>query len=176
MTDKPNIDGAKADARTLLADIKQLADPGRGRTGYAIEAVLTVASSHYDPKPAEALIEAAEQGDPIAKKAVHLAIMWYVTHGDPVPDRLREYLAELLARDYGPRKKAGHRNYLRDQLIRRAIKAVCDHGFNPTRNPASKGPCGCSIVLDVLAESGVHLSEKTIEEILGKSAKLSRMT
>jgi hypothetical protein len=177
MTDKPNIDGAQADARIWLADIKQLADPTRGRTAYAIEAVLTVASSHYDPKPADVLIEAAEQGDPIAKNAVHTAIMWYVAHGDPVPDRLRDYLAEiLLVRDYGPRKKAGHQNYLRDQLIRNAVKAVCDHGFNPTRNPASEDPCGCSIVRDVLAESGVHLSEKTIEEILGKSAKLSRMT
>ena len=137
-----------------------------------------MASSHYDPQPADILIEAAEQGDPIAKQAVHHAIMWYVSHGDPVPERLRNYLAELLVQhNYGPKKRAGHKNYLRDQLIRHAVKAVCGHGFNPTRNPASADhPSGCSIVRDVLSEFGVNLSEKTIEEILDNSAKLSRTT
>jgi hypothetical protein len=174
MTDKPNIDGAKADARVLLADIKQLADPERGRVAYAIEAVLTVASSHYNPQAADVLIEAAEQGDPIAKKAVHRAIMWYVSNRDPVPDRLRDYLAEiLLVRDYGPRKKAGHGNYLRDQYIRHAVKAVCAHGFTPTRNEATREKTSgaaevrsaCSIVQDVLKEFGVELKEKSIENI-----------
>ena len=106
MTDKPNLDGAKADARIVLAEIKQLADPERGRAAYTWEAIKTVASSHYDPQPADIPIEAAEQGDPIAKQAVHHAIMWYVSHGDPVPER--RLLPHLLqesrhARDVVPR-------------------------------------------------------------------------
>jgi hypothetical protein len=60
MTDKPNIDGATRDARIVLADIKQLADSERGRSAFATEAFLTVAGSHYNPKPADILIEAAE--------------------------------------------------------------------------------------------------------------------
>jgi hypothetical protein len=174
MTDKPDIDGAKADARFLLADIKQLADPERGRTAYATEAFLTVASSSYDPQPADVLIEAAEQGDPIAKQAVHHAIVWFVAHGDPVPERLRNYLAELLIlHDHGPKKRTGHKNYLRDQFIRHSVKAVCAHGFKPTRNEATRektsgaaeARSACSIVQDVLKEFGVDLKEKSIEDI-----------
>ena len=123
------------------------------------------------------LIEGAKQGDLLAKRAVHNAIMLYVTRGDPVPERFRNYLFELLSlRNYGPKKKPGHKNYLRDQSIWLAVKAVCDCGFKQTRSPATDHPSGCSIVRDVLAEFGVHLSEKTIEEILEKFAKLSRMT
>jgi hypothetical protein len=195
--DKLNIDGAKAAARTVLAEIRQLADPEKGRAAYATQAYLTVTAPPYDPipadsfiaavepadilmaavEPADILIEAAKQGDPLAKKAVHEAIMLYVTHGDPVPERLRNYLFELLLRNYGPQKKPGHKNYLRDKSIWHAVKAVCDCGFKPTRNPATADhPSGCSIVRDVLAEFGVNLSEKTIEEILEKFGKLSRMT
>lgn len=176
---QPNLDGAKAAARMLLADIKLLSDPARGRAAFTTDAVFTVAQpSDTEQKLADALVEAAEQGDPYARQATHQAVMWFITHGDPLPQRLRDYLAEiLLVRDYGPRKKAGHKNYLRDQMIRHAVKTVCNHGFNKTRNPASENhPSGCSIVRDVLAEFGVNLSEKTIEEILDKPAKLSRMT
>jgi hypothetical protein len=178
MIGKPNLDGAKTDARIVLTTIKQLADPERSRAAYAEEAFLTVASSTSDPQQADILIEAAEQGDPIAKQAVHHAIMWFVSHGDPVPEQLRNYLAEfLILRNYGPKKRAGHKNYLRDRLIEHAVKVVCSHGFNPTRNPASADhPSGCSIVRDVLAEFGVNLAEKTVEEILDNSAKLSRTT
>jgi hypothetical protein len=110
MTGKPNIDSAKRDARIFLADIKQLADPERGRAAFATHAFMTVAGSHYNPKPADIVIDAAEQGDPIAREAVHHAIMWYITHGDPVPERLRNYLAELLVlHDYGPKKRRGTR-------------------------------------------------------------------
>jgi hypothetical protein len=174
MTDKPNIDGATRDARIVLADIKQLADSERGRSAFATEAFLTVAGSHYNPKPADILIEAAEQGDPIAREAVHHAIMWYVAHGDPVPERLRNYLAEILIlRDYGPKKRRGHKNYLRDQYIRHAVKVVSAHGFKPTRNEATREKTSgaaemhsaCSIVQDVLRELGVDLEEKTIEDI-----------
>ena len=197
--DKSNLDRAKAAASTILADIKQLADPERGRAAYATQAYLTVTAPPYDPlpansfivavepgdipaifiasvEPADILIEAAKQGDPLAKQAVHNAILLYV--GDPMPEQLQNYLFELLKlRNYGPKKRPGHKNYLRDQSIWHAVKAVCDCGFKPTRNPATADhPSGCSIVRDVLAEFGVHLSEKTIEEILAKSSKLSRMT
>jgi hypothetical protein len=176
---QPNLDGAKADARVLLADIKSLSDPARGRAAFTADAVFTVVQpSNTEQKLADALVEAAEQGDQYARQAVHQAVMFFVAHGDPLPERLRNYLAEILIlRDYGPRKKAGHKNYLRDQLIQHAVKAVCAHGFNPTRNPASEDhPSGCSIVRDVLAESGVSLSEKAIEKILLNSAKLRRTT
>jgi hypothetical protein len=176
MTDKPNIDGAKADARVLLADIKQLTDPERGRAAFATKAFMTVAASHYDPQPADVIIEAAEHGDPLAKQAVHHAIVWFVKHGDPLPERLRNYLAELLIlRDYGPKKRPGHSTYLRDQFIRHSVKAVCAYGFDPTRNEATREKTSgaaeersaCSIVQDVLKEFGVYLEEKSIEDIWG---------
>jgi hypothetical protein len=148
----PDLEGALATAHMLLASIQVAAEPARGRIAFTMYA------------DAETLISEARRGDPAAKAAVHEAILALVADAEPLPQALFDYLNDLLS-DAGPSKRPGHGNYLRDDRIRHAVKAVAEYGFSRTRNPETDSPSACSIVRDVLLEYGVDMSEKSIEKI-----------
>jgi hypothetical protein len=130
--------------------------------------------SRFEPMQAMALVEAAEAGDPVARGAVHQAIAWFVREGEPVPEILRAYLSELLLLENPDRKgKRGrhHENYLRDSLIKLAVKAAMDCGLDPTRNEATDAPSACSVVAEVLAENDAGMGEANVARIAGPFRK-----
>jgi hypothetical protein len=67
------------------------------------------------------------------------------------------------------RNQPAARNRWRDQLIVKAIEAVCSrHNLKPTRNPGSRdkehNPSGCSVVAELFRLLGIKLSEKRITD------------
>jgi hypothetical protein len=162
-----NLDGALNDARIILHFVKRALDPNRGIEAYETDAFFKVASTHFDPASAADILDAAERGDPVARSAIHHAVAWYLINRVALPDTLRDYLVKLLVFQggIGTKKKPPHKNYLRDDWIRIAVRAVKAHGFERTRNPATESPSACSIVRQVLEEYGIAMSEKTVEAI-----------
>ena len=173
MKRKPNIDGAMKTARMLLGLAPMAAKPGRGAEAYLNTTALDLTNDvRFDPTKAEPIINAAAAGDQLARKAVHTAAKWFVENGEPLPDVLRRYVVDLLLVTRGGPGRRGrkpHQNFLRDYLIRHAVRAVCEYGFAETRNPATSTPSACSIVAEVLAENGVHMTERNVEEIVSPS-------
>jgi hypothetical protein len=101
-------------------------------------------------------------------EAMDHAIAWYVRESEPVPEILRPYLFEVLLLHRSSRKQkrgSHHKNYLRDDLIRLAVKTVGGYGLDRTRNAATAAPSACSVVAEVLAENGVHMGEDNVERI-----------
>jgi hypothetical protein len=89
-------------------------------------------------------------------------------------------LAECFGKAKWPQRKRGRRSQTagRDLVIAGAVSLVV-HGarFSPTRNhaaPQPAGPSACSIVRAALAQVGLHLSERTIEEIWSNRHKPAR--
>jgi hypothetical protein len=133
-----------------------------------MDAMFWAADSNVDSRAAMTVAQAAEAGDPDAMQAVHHAIAWYVGQGQPVLEILRPYLFELLLLKPPIRKrKRGrhHENYLRDDLIRLAVRTAMDHGLDRTRNEATEGPSACSIVAEELAANGVDMGERNVADI-----------
>jgi effector-binding domain-containing protein len=66
-------------------------------------------------------------------------------------------------------KKRGQKlekNSARDWVIGSTVESLRSFGFRPTRNRAERQrQSGCSIVADVLASNGLHLSEQAVEKI-----------
>jgi hypothetical protein len=168
-----NVEGAREAARVMLASVKMASVPMRGQSAFLWDAFFKATDSRFEPMLAVSLVESAEEGDPVAKEAVHNAIAWFVTEGECVPEILRNYLLELLLlQKSGPKKKGRHHdNYLRDSIIARAVKAAMEYGIDRTRNGAGKEASACSIVADVLAENGVNMSEANVARISDRPSR-----
>ena len=94
----------------------------------------------------------------------------YVQGSQDMPDPIRTHLLNLLDKENRSKRtrRIANRNFwlaLAVELMRR------DFGFNPTRSTLNKPEkektkpeSGSSIVRTALAELGVHLSERTIED------------
>jgi hypothetical protein len=163
---KPNLEAARKSARVILRGVRA----GRGPRAYRYDVFTQVTDSRFDPQAAKAtaeVIKAARAGDSDARAALHDAIAWMIREKEQLPDPLRDYLLELLSVDTGPRKRGPqpHQHHLRDGLIAHAVRAVMDHGYDHRRNRATKTPSACSIVAEVLAEMGVHMTEKNVEKV-----------
>jgi hypothetical protein len=93
--------------------------------------------------------------------------------------KLRSLVVDALIRSYAVQalenymmlvsKKRGRKaekNFARDWFIGRTVEELRRFGFSPTRNRAERQrQSGCSIVAEVLADGGLHLSEQAVEKI-----------
>jgi hypothetical protein len=85
--------------------------------------------------------------------------------GEALPNWLLEYLIEK-ARNGPPSKRRGPDNRLRDLAIAMAVGEACRLTKLPrSRNDATDGPSGCSIVSEALKRLGIRLSAKRIARI-----------
>lgn len=90
---------------------------------------------------------------------------------DMLPAPLRIYVCRLLQE----RPTTRRTNRTRDACIAGVVRLLVDRGFDPTRNAAKRGKeSACSIVQKVLAHLGLHLSERTIEDIWNDHRDLHR--
>jgi hypothetical protein len=85
---------------------------------------------------------------------------------EAMPSHLREYVCRVLD------EAKGRSTYLgRNFWIAFSVNEAMKRGFAPTRNAESRGnkarESACSIVTTALARVGVHLSERTVEDIWG---------
>jgi hypothetical protein len=174
----PDLDGAKRAARLILDVAHRLlrseqgGDPAHaGRTAFQKEIYYQAVESVFDPKGVAGAIRLAKSGDPEARRGIHLAIIGYVKIGEPIPKPLQEYLVELLCRQNTPGKRGRvpNKNYLRNACIKQAVRAAMDYRVDRTRNrePGAKSNASsaCSIVADILRDMGIHMTERTVEEI-----------
>jgi hypothetical protein len=170
----PDVEGARVAARMILSMVKLASESGRGPAAFRSDEIFRAIHSRFEPMAAVALVEAAEDGYPIAIEAVHQAIAWFIKEGEPVPEILRNYLLELLLlQNPGRKRKRGrhHENYLRDSLIKLAVKAAMGYGLHPTRNEATDAPSACSVVAEVLAENGAKMREGNVARVAGRFQK-----
>ena len=167
---KANVEAAREAVKVFLGLVKLASEPGRGPAAFRREAMNRVGDSKFDPRAAEAYVEAAEAGDPVAMEAVGHAAAWYLSEGEPVPEILRPYAFEALTRYHlsSRKKKRGrqHENYLRDDLIRLAVKTAQEHGLDFTRNEATEAPSACSLIAE-----GLGMSENNVARIVRVSQK-----
>jgi hypothetical protein len=131
----------------------------------------------YDDEQAKSVIAKAVAGDVEADTALREVARRKLHEG--LPPNLARYVASLLAADYKAPDRRGHPpNHARDLFIHATVETVKAHGFDVTRNTATREhESACSIVATALAELGVVLSEKSIERIWKEnSARYSVLT
>jgi hypothetical protein len=158
---KVHVESAREVVRSLLALVKVASEPGRGRVAFRMDAMFWAVDSNVDSRAAMTVAQAAEAGDPDAMQAAHHAIAWYVGQGQPVPEIWRPYLFATRKRKRGRH----HENYLRDGLIRLAVRTAEGYGLGRTRNEATEAPSACSIVAEELAANGVDMGERSVADI-----------
>jgi len=119
----------------------------------------------------DTMITLAEAGWHNAHEAVCNGADSMIMNNEPMPDRLRAYIIGL-AREGKPRPskpgKNAFDNFGRNICIVVAIKRLVEMGLSATRNEASESPSACSIVAEVYARFGVHMSERAVEKVWEK--------
>jgi hypothetical protein len=102
-----------------------------------------------------------------------------IERGEPVPPRLRPFIAALLRRVFHPAwetlavlKDDNAPKAVRDLAVWVAVIEVCQKTeLLPTRNVATDTPSACSIVAEVLRELGIDKGEALVEKIWRKLNK-----
>jgi hypothetical protein len=98
---------------------------------------------------------------------------------DEMPPEIREYVGTFLSSlEEAVRKRRHHprgRHSLpdRNQVIKYAVDVVCaEFGLRPKRSPATRDKghreSGCSIVWEPLAQLGIKIGEREVEDIYGR--------
>jgi hypothetical protein len=104
----------------------------------------------------------------------------FLMRAGQMQEHLGNHIRRLLEEDIkGERRGSGRPSlYMRDQTLEVAVKLVMAHGFNLTRNPATRdkggGESACSIVAAVLAEIGVPLDERAVAKAVSSSVRYRR--
>lgn len=130
-----------------------------------------VRAEECDEKGLDELIASARRGAPHADFVLRDDAADLLAGGRPLPEPLRSYTAGALHKAPLKQKRgpspSGRK--ARDALITSAVKLLVKRGFKPTRNRASRdpqaAPSACSIVVEVLKERDIHMSEVAIEKI-----------
>jgi hypothetical protein len=136
----------------------------------------------YDADIGHVLITGARAGDWFLDRVICAAAALMLRDGISDPE-LRLYVEKRLIEGVPSIGKRGRGRSKRDNAHRdviiagRLIPPLLDHGFQPTRNAATKDTeSACSIVKSALANIGIHLSEAAVEKVwkkLSPSARLS---
>jgi hypothetical protein len=88
---------------------------------------------------------------------------------EDMPPHLRDYICGVLSKEKGLRRTyaAG-----RDQAIIEVLYSIAKwRGFSPTRNRSRKTVSACFIVAAALARIGVHMNERSIEDIWSRAVR-----
>ena len=116
-------------------------------------------------------ITAAIRATTSAEPGLDLHRMWcdlaerLMHQGKVLPHWLLQYVIKA-ARKGQPSKRPGPDNHLRDVAIVMAVENVCRWtGLPRSRNDATDGPSGCSIVSEALGRLGHRISAKRIARI-----------
>jgi hypothetical protein len=134
----------------------------------------------YNPEVAQAFLEAAREGDHDCAQSLCIAAAVILEATQTIPDsRLRAYAIEMLYRGGAPKMKKKRGRNAADNALRNMIIVGClippllRAGFSATRNEVTrKRESACSIVCNALKAVGIHLSEKAIETVWGKTSHL----
>jgi hypothetical protein len=192
---QPDINAAKETAREVLSAEHRIKTFNRegAKEFYSAMAFAGVllASSQRDPSApiaigtlsvevrkdhrgwAAEIIKQALSGDKAARVALRDFVSMQLRDGKPLPPNLRDYVLEMLGDEPRPSRRgvSSNANFGRDYYIAMAVACVKEHGFERKRNRATtSGHSACSIVTDVLAEMGFHMSEANVDRISDKYA------
>jgi hypothetical protein len=141
-----------------------------------VEAAIEAACSVFDRHP-EYL-----QPLPSVERLNHLhqlaAAGLYVMQDKTIPEDIRMIICDLVLGKVaesggraGPRRQGRYVKgafWRRDLRIAQAVALIVERGFLPTRNDASRtnrSQSACSIVSTALKRRGVHMSDRTLEDI-----------
>jgi hypothetical protein len=122
-------------------------------------------------------IEAAEQHkDELADSVLRFTYAEMANRHEPMSQQLRAFGERAVLRPPVKRKPGAHGPYddwLRNVHIALLVELAClDFGLHPQRNRAqrrARQPSGCSVVTAGLARNGIHLDERTVENITGSA-------
>jgi hypothetical protein len=128
----------------------------------------------------QAIIDAALRGDTDARNVVNESLLYLIEGGQAVPEPLKLYTRVLLRGKLAPKKRgrSSHKNTVRDYLIRNVFTFLVMRGSNPTRSSATKEkggePSAASVLAELLAEVGIHMSESNVMHVCRDIAKKRR--
>jgi hypothetical protein len=125
-----------------------------------------------DPRELKALIDRVDTS-PHADMAIREYAANLIEDGREIPAELRKFLSKMLRQPnqwaFRGRKPVGLGNVVRDTFI----LTVCERlqkefDIRPTRNPATKRECGCSLAVGELNRRGFKIQESGAAEIWRK--------
>jgi hypothetical protein len=154
---------AIAEARSYLNEIT----PPHSRLPYHLNERMRALST-------EELWDKTKQGDADAAHILRHRARVALLEGVETGRLSREwvhYIVILLDFEPPPVRRRGRRaNLDRDYWITRAIKAVIERGFDPTRNREATGAAvsACAIVAEALKQMEIKLNERGVETIWSK--------
>jgi hypothetical protein len=133
----------------------------------------------YDPQLAQIFLDAAYDGDHTCARCLCIAAAVIMEATQSIADNhLRAYAINTLFGGVAPIMKKERGRSATDNALRNAIIVGClipplvRAGFSATRNEATKRDSACSIVCKALKAAGIHLSEKAIVQVWGKTSHL----
>jgi hypothetical protein len=131
-----------------------------------VEPDFALGACHLHEGIREAMLSMARAGVSEAHHCLCEMARFLTQLKDPLPLWLHEYVVSNASagkkRPPGPgRDRAA--NIVRDAVITQAVDAVTGiYGLRPTRNTASTGDSGCSLVVEGLARLGLHMTEANV--------------
>jgi len=170
-------------ARQSLRRSRDGIEPNAWLEGYRalVEAGETETSPWFQPDRIESDVQKARAGDETAGFVLRTVVAELIKRGHPLPQTAREWAVEVIMKSALPahrnrRGRKSMRNFGRNNWITTVIDSLrVGNGLKPTRNrETTTSYCGCSIVSEILAESGVRLSEQAVEKIWQEYAAFKR--
>jgi hypothetical protein len=127
-----------------------------------------VESREYKIEEIEFLFKLSLSGEIDADLVLRDFVARLLLDGRRLPKVLRAYAA-LALRNRIPRgRKPRNTNFVRDNVILRAVASLVEAGFKRTRNRATDHHSACSIVAAILAQLNIGVGEEAVEKIVKK--------